>query len=579
MVFEKGKSACEGVAIGEVFLYRKNTINIDKIEIEPEKVVAELEKLVKALKESKEELKSMKKNLVGKVSKDELEILVSQIIMLDDPVFIKDIEKLVLKERVNVEYAVKIVSEKYFELFSKMKDPVYSQRGLDVKDISERILKKIIVIDEEVWNINGKIVVANEILPSQLLKAMDYGIEIKGIVLEYGGVTSHVAILAKTFNIPTLMGVQDVSNKQYGHNKVILDSRKNNEKFILKPTNEELDFYEKLVIQFKKEKNELEKLERLEAISKDGVRINLKINIGSSKELKEHHKDSVDGVGLYRTELMYMESKDFPCETQLMRDYKEVVDLIGEDKEIIIRTLDIGADKMLPYCRMAEEENPFLGIRGVRYSLRNRGVFKSQIRGILRASYKTKIKIMYPMVTNCKEILEIKAIVEECKNELEREKIPYNKDIEQGIMIEVPSAVVMAEEMLRYVDFFSIGTNDLTQYVLAADRMAENLEELYDSYDPAVLKMIDYAVGKTLKSNKSICVCGEMAGEEIACLIFLSMGIRELSMVKSSVQKIKKIIRNLDVSKLVGLREDVLKCETSKEVRERVELEIKNIIR
>ncbi|MGL5232656.1 MAG: phosphoenolpyruvate--protein phosphotransferase [Fusobacteriaceae bacterium] len=577
MSFRKsGKSACEGVVISQAFLYKKNDVIIEKVQLNFSDVPKELEKWKGAVEKSKLEIKELKGKLKSKVTPDELEILTAHIMMLDDPMFIKDIENKIKKDAINAEYAVKEVSEKYIQLFNKIKDPLYAQRAIDIKDISERIILNLIEKDLRREKLDYKIIFAKEIFPSQLLKAVEAGVHINGLVFEYGGTTSHVAILAKSLNIPTLMGVEGVFENEYKLNVVILDSRKGFEKLIIDPTQEEIEQYQKLC-EIKRAKEEaLAELEKLEAITKDNVRIELKINVGSSKEVSEKYRNFIDGVGLYRTELMYMESKKFPTEGEQVIEYEALNDKIGE-KEIVIRTLDIGADKTLPYFEMAEEDNPFLGVRGIRCSLKHKKIFKTQIRAILKSSIKnSKIKIMYPMITNCKEIIEIKKIVQECKDELDREGIEYNKDIKQGIMIEVPSAALMAEQMAKHVDFFSIGTNDLTQYVLATDRLSENLVELYDFYEPSVLKIINYVVEAAKKYEKSVCVCGEVAGDKLACLALLSLGIKEFSMVSNSIKIIKSLIREIEFFNLTEVKENILNVENSEDVKNILNVYLKN---
>ncbi len=568
MNFEKkGKSACEGVAISQGVIYKKDDIIVEKIEILSSNIAKEIERFKIAVKKSVVEIMELKKNLKSKFTKDELEILTAHLVMLNDPMYKKDIEKQMENEKINAEYAVKIVSEKYINLFNKMKNPIYAQRALDIKDISERIILNLFNKELQKDRLDNKIIFAKEILPSQLLKAVDAGVRINGLVLEYGGVTSHVAILAKSLNIPTLMGVEEFNDLEYSYDIVILDSRNGFEKLILKPTDNQIKEYQNLCKIKEEKEKKLKEIEKLESITKDGVKIELKINIGSSKEILEKNANYIDGVGLYRSELMYMESLDFPKESEQLIEYEALNKVIG-NKDIVIRTLDTGADKTLPYFQMPQEENPFLGVRGVRYSLRNKEIFKTQIRAILEVSDKNEqIRVMYPMVTNCKEIIEIKKIVEECKSELDKEGIKYNKNIKQGIMVEVPSAALLAEQMSKYVDFFSIGTNDLTQYVLATDRLSESLVDLYDFYEPSVLMLIDSVAKVSKKYNKPLCVCGEVAGDKLACLAFLSMGIKEFSMVNNSIKSIKAFIREVEFYKLENLRKEILNAEKSQDVK------------
>ncbi|MGL4402871.1 MAG: phosphoenolpyruvate--protein phosphotransferase [Fusobacteriaceae bacterium] len=562
-----GKSASEGIVIAEIYIYSKQENEIEKQDILTSSIEYEKERIREAIKNSQFDLKELHKNLNGKISKNELEILVSHILMLDDPEFKKKIFKFIEKNLVNAEWAVKEIENIYFQMFDKIKDPIYNQKKMDIRDICGRIISNLIKEKKIKNELGGKILVAKEIFPSELLKLVAESQEIKGIILEYGGETSHVAILAKSLEIPTLLGVERIEELQSGE-EVILDSRKGWEKIYMYPDEKIKATYATYLDNLKKSREEYEKVVELPTITLDGEKVSLKINISGAMDLYGIEKKNPDGIGLFRTELMYMESSKFPSEEEQFQEYLEVVSKFDNDKEIIIRTLDIGADKKLPYHEMENEDNPFLGVRGIRHSLRNEKIFKEQLRAILRVAEGKQVKIMYPMITNLKEVLEVKHILEECKEELRREGKSFKENIEQGIMVEVPSAVIMADQLAKHVDFFSIGTNDLTQYILATDRLSESLIELYDSYEPGVLRAINSVAEAGKKFNKKVSVCGEMAGEELAVLAFLSMGIKDLSMVKSSILRTRKIIRELDFSKVESLKEKILNADNGKEVRE-----------
>ncbi|MGL6100029.1 MAG: phosphoenolpyruvate--protein phosphotransferase, partial [Fusobacteriaceae bacterium] len=531
-----GKSIFEGIVVAETYIYSNQENEIEKREILVSSVEQEKQKLREAIKKSKLDLSELQKNLRGKINENELEILVSHILMLDDPEFKKSIFKYVENNLVNSEWAVKEIENRYFDMFNKIKDPIYNQKKMDVKDICGRIISNLIEQKDSKEKLSGKILVAKEIFPSELLKLVAENPNIRGIILEYGGETSHVAILAKSLEIPTLLGVVGVSEIESGE-EIILDSRKDWEIIYKYPDDDIKNKYLIYIKNLEKKREKYEEISKMSTVTLDGKKIELKINISGTLDLYGIDKKNLDGVGLFRTELMYMEATEFPSEEEQFEEYLKVVSRFDVDKEIIIRTLDIGADKKLSYHEMESEDNPFLGVRGIRYSLRNVSIFKNQLRAILRVAKGRQVKIMYPMITNLKEVLEIKNIVEECKIELKKECKDYKEDIEQGIMIEVPSAVIMADQLARHVDFFSIGTNDLTQYILATDRLSESLMDLYDSYEPGVLRAINSVAEAGKKHNKKVSVCGEMAGDEIAILAFLSMGIYDLSMVKSSILK------------------------------------------
>ncbi|MGL6131457.1 MAG: phosphoenolpyruvate--protein phosphotransferase, partial [Fusobacteriaceae bacterium] len=531
-----GKSIFEGIVVAETYIYSNQENEIERREILVSSVEQEKQKLREAIKKSKLDLSELQKNLRGKINENELEILVSHILMLDDPEFKKSIFKYVENNLVNSEWAVKEVENRYFDMFNKIKDPIYNQKKMDVKDICGRIISNLIDQKDSKEKLSGKILVAKEIFPSELLKLVAENPDIRGIILEYGGETSHVAILAKSLEIPTLLGVVGIGEIESGE-EIILDSRKDWETIYKYPDDDMKNEYLTYIKNLEKKREKYEEISKMATVTLDGKKIELKINISGTLDLYGIDKKNLDGVGLFRTELMYMEATEFPSEEEQFEEYLKVVSRFDIDKEIIIRTLDIGADKKLSYHEMESEDNPFLGVRGIRYSLKNVNIFKNQLRAILRVAKGRRVKIMYPMITNLKEVLEIKNIVEKCKIELKKEGKDYKEDIEQGIMIEVPSAVIMADQLARYVDFFSIGTNDLTQYILATDRLSESLMDLYDSYEPGVLRAINSVAEAGKKHNKKVSVCGEMAGDEIAILAFLSMGIYDLSMVKSSILK------------------------------------------
>lgn len=562
-----GKSVSEGIVIAEVYVYSKQENEIEKKDISISSIEYEKFKLEEAMKKSQNDLKELKKNLDGKIRKSELEILVSHILMLDDPEFKKKIVKFIESNFVNAEWAVKEIGDMYFQMFDRMKDPIYNQKKMDIRDICGRIISNLIEKQNIRKELGGKILVAKEIFPSELLKLVAESQEIKGIVLEYGGETSHVAILAKSLEIPTLLGVEGIEKLERGE-EIILDTRKGWEKIYINPDETIKSIYNTYLENFRNSRQEFERVVELPTVTLDGKKINLEINVSGVIDLFEIDRKKPDGIGLFRTELMYMESHEFPTEEEQFREYLEVVSKFSPDKEVIIRTLDIGADKKLSYYEMENEDNPFLGVRGIRHSLKNRKIFKEQLRAILRVAYGREVKIMYPMITNLKEVLEVKILVEECKKELKAEGKTFKENIEQGIMVEVPSAAIMADQLAKHVDFFSIGTNDLTQYILATDRLSESLIELYDSYEPAVMRAINSVAEAGKKFNRKVSICGEMAGEELAILAFLSMGIYDLSMVKSSVLRARKLIRGLDISKIENIKERILNADTGEEVRQ-----------
>lgn len=567
MEYLSGKCAYEGIVIGEIFL-DKNTYSQDIDEkITFEEIPNELQRLQDCIDNTELTLLQLKSELNGKIDLKELTMIDAHILLLKDPLYISDIKKCIQKEQKKSEYAIIEATNKFIKLFENIDSPIYRQRGLDIKDICNRLLNSLKSKKENYSQFHNKILITKEIYPTELLKLHKDRIHLNGIIMEYGGETSHVAILAKALKIPTLMGVSDIFNHNW-QDKIILDTTGETGFVITNPDNLEISLYEN------KRKNFLFKLKvmrensSLPCITEDGVNINLFLNLGDSNhnKFKEVDREKVAGVGLLRTELLYMNRSDFPSEENQLKIYHETLKDFNDKQPIVIRTLDIGADKQLSYFKMQNETNPFLGLRGIRFCLKNENIFKTQLKAILRLSAEKNIKIMYPMVTSILEVREANKILELAKQELRQENISFNENIEVGIMVEVPSVIMMAETFAKEVDFFSIGTNDLTQYILATDRLSETVGNLYDSYNPAVLRAIYHLKKAADKYNKKVSVCGELASEPKAIVALLSMGIDNLSMVEASILQAKFLIRSLNYQDISKIRDSILECESSEEV-------------
>jgi len=563
----KGTFAFEGIVIGRVFLDKKElssngiTALLDEREIE-----TEIERFRDGLELSKESLERLKTSLAGKIGEKDLEIITAHLMILDDPVYISDIEKYIQKNRTRAEDSVKIVTGKYISLFNKLENPIYRQKVLDIKDIEKRIIRNLNSKKNEWVDLNGKILITEEILPTELLNIYQENIKLKGIIMEYGGETSHLAILAKALEIPTLMSIKNIFSYDWKKD-VILDTTEQNSCVIIEPDEKTLEEYKNKIEKFNSKKEEIEKTAFLPAVTLDGVKVSLNINISGKTTRNEIEAIIPDGIGLLRTELLYMKNTSFPDEEEQIASYNDIIKNFDEKSPIIIRTLDIGADKQLPYFQMKSEMNSFLGLRGIRFSLSEKKIFKIQLRAILRTAYRRNVKIMYPMITNINEIREANILLEEVKEELRQEGKNFKEDMEVGIMIEVPSAVIMADVFAQEVDFFSIGTNDLTQYILAADRLSETVSDMYDSYNPAVLRAISWVKEAADRYGKSVSICGEMAGQQKAIVAFLSMGITNLSMVGGSILAARALVRNLNYNSLKSLKEQILQCHDSNEVK------------
>ena len=568
MEIVRGSFAFEGIVTGEVFLDKKKYIDEGITAILDEKDVEnEVERFERALELSKESLEDLRTSFAGKMNEHDLEIITAHMMILDDPVYVSDIKKSIKKDKLRAEEAVRLITNKYVKMFKSIQNPEYRQKELDIKDVGKRITGNLDKRFEDWKKLDGKILVTKEIFPTELLNIYHLGINIKGIVMEYGGETSHLAILAKALEIPTLMGIKNIFSYNWGKD-IILDTTEINSCVIIEPDKKTKKEYEKLLEKFRLKKEEIQRDANLPTETLDGEKVSLYINVSGDLNSEEVKLFKPDGIGLLRTELLYMKNTSFPDEENQFKVYSDIVEKFDKDSSIVIRTLDIGADKQLPYFKMKNETNSFLGLRGIRFSLQNQDIFLTQLKAILRAAYNRNVKIMYPMVTNISELREANKLLERAKDELKEEKKLYKEDIEIGVMIEVPSIVMMADVFAQEVDFFSIGTNDLTQYILATDRLSETVSSMYDCYNPAVLRSIAFVKKAADLYGKKVSVCGEMAGDAKAIVAFLSMGIKDLSMVGTSILTARSLIRSLNYDKLKEIKEKLLLCHDSKEVKE-----------
>lgn len=562
-----GKGIYEGVVIGKPFLKYEKKIEVESYTLKEEDIEKEILRYKEGIKFAQGKLSKLISDLENKVEKKDLQILIVHFEMLNDPVILKEIESMIKKEKINVEEVVKKVLGKYIELFSKKTNSLYQQRVSDLKDIRDRLLFALIRKKELYDNLEGKIIIAKEILPSELLELVNNHVNIKGIIMEFSGTTSHVAILAKSLEIPTFMGGKDLFSEKWS-DEIILDTYHLKARVINNPIPKVVREYKKLQKFIKKENEEIQDNINMPSVTLDGIEINLDFNAGQNIDLNALRRINPRGVGLLRTEFIYMERNNLPTEQEQIDIYNNINEEIGKGKPMIIRTLDIGADKRLSYCPMENEENPSLGERGVRFTLKRKRILRTQLRAILRSAYGKKIKIMHPMVSCRAEILKLKQILDEVKENLRDEGLDFKEDIETGIMVEVPSVIFMAREIAEEIDFFSIGTNDLAQYILATDRFSQKENELYDYYHPAVLRAINILSEVGLEKNKKVSVCGEMAGELVGIVILLSFGIKDLSMAKTFIPRARNIARKIKFNGLGDLKNEILNCRDSNEVKE-----------
>ena len=542
MVIYEGKAVFEGVAIGKLSVYKKNEETVKRIKVDaPEEEIA---RYAAAREEAVRQLQALYEKAVKEVGEASAEIFEAHQMMVDDDDFVESVEGIIESQGVNAEYAVAETGDNFKKMFEEMDDEYFRGRAADIKDISERIIRILqgnggagIESEEPV------IVVADDLAPSETVQ-MDKD-KILSFVTVHGSANSHTSILAKTMNIPAIITCSIPLSEEVDGKEAIVDGFEG--KVYVEPTPEILAEKQKLAAAELEKKQLLELLKGKENVTLDGQKINLYANIGNTKDLGLVLKNDAGGIGLFRSEFIYLGSDDYPTEDEQFAIYKQVAETLA-GKKVIIRTLDIGADKQADYFKLPAEENPALGLRAIRICLTRPEIFKTQLRAILRASAFGKVSIMFPMIISVDEVKEIQGILAEVKAELDAEGIAYDKKIETGIMIETPASVIMAEELAKEVDFFSIGTNDLTQYTLAIDRQNQSLDKFYDSHHPAILKMLKMVVDAAHKYGKWAGICGELGADLSLTKEFLAMGFDELSVSPGRILPIRKIVRETDVS-------------------------------
>ena len=542
MIIYEGKAVFEGIAIGKLSVYKKNeeTVKREKVE-DPE---AEVARYAEARVGAVEQLQALYEKAVKEVGEASAEIFEAHQMMVDDDDFVESVESIIRTQSVNAEYAVAETGDNFKKMFEEMDDEYFRGRAADIKDISERIIRVLqgdtgagIESDDPV------IVVADDLAPSETVQ-MDKD-KILSFVTVHGSANSHTSILAKTMNIPAIITCPIPLTDEVDGKEAIVDGFEG--KVYVEPTEEILAEKQKILAVELEKKALLEELKGKENVTLDGQKINLYANIGNTKDLGLVLKNDAGGIGLFRSEFIYLGSDDYPTEDEQFAIYKQVAETLA-GKKVIIRTLDIGADKQADYFKLPAEENPAMGLRAIRICLTRPEVFRAQLRAILRASAYGKVSIMFPMIISVDEVKEIQEILAKIKAELDAEGIPYDKDIETGIMIETPASVMMAEELAKEVDFFSVGTNDLTQYTLAIDRQNQSLDKFYDSHHPAILKMLKIVADAAHKYGKWAGICGELGADLSLTKEFLAMGFDELSVSPGRILPIRKIVRETDVA-------------------------------
>ncbi|HDI6413494.1 TPA: phosphoenolpyruvate--protein phosphotransferase [Staphylococcus aureus] len=562
----KGIAASDGVAIAKAYLLVEPDLTFDKNEKVTD-VEGEVAKFNSAIEASKVELTKIRNNAEVQLGADKAAIFDAHLLVLDDPELIQPIQDKIKNENANAATALTDVTTQFVTILESMDNEYMKERAADIRDVSKRVLSHILgvelpnpsMIDESV------VIVGNDLTPSdtaQLNKEF-----VQGFATNIGGRTSHSAIMSRSLEIPAIVGTKSITQEVKQGDMIIVDGL--NGDVIVNPTEDELIAYQDKRERYFADKKELQKLRDADTVTVDGVHAELAANIGTPNDLPGVIENGAQGIGLYRTEFLYMGRDQMPTEEEQFEAYKEVLEAM-DGKRVVVRTLDIGGDKELSYLNLPEEMNPFLGYRAIRLCLAQQDIFRPQLRALLRASVYGKLNIMFPMVATINEFREAKAILLEEKENLKNEGHDISDDIELGIMVEIPATAALADVFAKEVDFFSIGTNDLIQYTLAADRMSERVSYLYQPYNPSILRLVKQVIEASHKEGKWTGMCGEMAGDETAIPLLLGLGLDEFSMSATSILKARRQINGLSKNEMTELANRAVDCATQEEVIELV---------
>lgn len=558
-----GIAASDGIAIGKAYLLTEPDLTFEKVSInDPE---GEVNRLLDSFEKSKKEVQGIREHVAQAVGEEEAQVFDAHLMVLSDPELLEGIKNDITANMVNAETSLSNIANMYIGMFEAMEDNPYMQeRAADIRDVTERVMAHLLGVKiPSPATINQEVViVAKDLTPSdtaQLNREF-----VKGFVTDIGGRTSHSAIMARSLEIPAVVGTKEVTQHVAEGDVIIIDGL--NGDIIIKPDEQTIASYKQQQIEFEELQAEWHKLKDAKSLTKDGKQIEIAANIGTPKDLEGVIENGAEGIGLYRTEFLYMDSEDFPTEDEQFEAYKAVLEGVN-GQAVVVRTMDIGGDKALPYMDLPDEMNPFLGYRAVRISLSETGMFRTQLRALLRASAYGKLRIMFPMIATLNEFRAAKAILEEEKANLLAEGTEVSEEIQVGIMIEIPAAAVLAHQFAKEVDFFSIGTNDLIQYTMAADRMNERVSYLYQPYNPSILTLLKHVIDSAHAEGKWVGMCGEMAGDQTAVPLLLGLGLDEFSMSASSVLKTRSLVAKLDSKEMEKLADKAInECATVEEV-------------
>ena len=561
----KGIAASPGIAIGKAFLYKETNLEIvEKSSLTKEE---EIERLLKGREIAKAQLEEIKENTLKKLGKDKADIFEGHITLLEDEELMSEIDSKISSEKYTAEFALNEAIDEYATMLGNLEDAYFKERAGDLRDIGKRWLYG--VMNTKVVDLSKlepeTIIVARELNPSDTAQI---NLEnVLAFVTEIGGKTAHSSIMARSLELPAVVGVGAILEKLEDNQIIIVDAVKG--EVLVDPNEETIKEYQAKRENFLKEKEELKKLKDKEAISKDGIKVDVWGNIGSPNDVKGILSNGGFGIGLYRTEFLFMEKDSFPTEDEQFEAYKVVAEAMN-GYPVTIRTMDIGGDKSLPYMELPQEENPFLGWRAIRVCLDRQEILRTQFKALLRASKYGQIKIMLPMIMDIEEVRKAKKIFEECKAELREKGIEFDEKIMLGIMVETPAVAFRAKSFAKECDFFSIGTNDLTQYTLAVDRGNEMIANLYDTYNPAVLQAIKMLIDGAHAGGIKISMCGEFAGDENAVALLFGMGLDAFSMSGISIPRVKRVMSKLNKKDCEALVEKILDFTTAEEIKKEV---------
>lgn len=557
----KGIGASDGIAIAKAYLLVEPDLSFNNDKVAD--VDAEVEKFKAAINQSKVELTQIRNNAEIALGPDKAAIFDAHLLVLEDPELINPIEDNIRNNQMNAAASLSEVSTNFITIFESMDNEYMKERAADIKDVSKRVLSHILgvslpnptMIDEPV------VIIAEDLTPSdtaQLNKKF-----VQGFATNIGGRTSHSAIMSRSLEIPAVVGTKNITDAVQQGDFVIVDGIAG--EVIINPDEQTVTGYKARQADFLQEKEELKQLVNDKTVTKEGKHVELAANIGTPNDLEGVKNNGAEGIGLYRTEFLYMGRDAMPSEDEQFEAYKKVLSEM-DGKRVVVRTLDIGGDKELPYLNLPKEMNPFLGYRAIRLCLDQQDIFRTQLRALLRASIHGKLSIMFPMIATINEFREAKTILEEEKANLIADKVKVADDIELGIMVEIPSTAAMADIFAKEVDFFSIGTNDLIQYTMAADRMSERVSYLYQPYNPAILRLVKQVIDASHKEGKWTGMCGEMAGDSTAIPLLLGLGLDEFSMSATSILSARRQIKNLSQPEMAKVAEQALNCATQEEV-------------